>query len=643
MTKFAQITSRFNDLVSDFSDFKELDKGAEYDRYPEVMRIEKSFRELAAHMQTKNLKLDPLFISNLSILFQKYADAIWDFNKSEKLISFLEKIAILFPHEHRHIMTYFDSYFSRRDEQKSLLLKGDIQSGKTAVMILVSLCYLTCDRDVIIILRNSLDDVLQFTERFQTFVSALKRIRYFDHRFIIAPRNRSAPAHSCVFVVNYMKTNLRKLYGNLTFRNMSNSVMITDEADMRDDDKDAEYNLLRKNVGLSLFVSATVQDILTADWGIRGSDVMCLAQNPNYRGLDNLQIIESDDLFWTLCDIAIDQDYKTARANHPKIVLLNVDRELRAMKTIYDQLTKNSFKLSDFDCSSALPKEMSDICSILYTGDGIRFSHSSFGEIVKTNILLKDVLLWLAQNGGAKRFPNIVVVAGDMARRGINFACHDSTNRDNCWHLTHQILFGKDGSTCSMVVQACRILGNHGDDIPLKLYCSENTRDKILKSYKLSEAVTRIFSENETKYCGDKTSLTKVACSNLPVCRADKPERYLRKGERTAFKWVRRGKPTILDASEPAPQEKNKDMAAIESLFSKWSRDKNLKVSKFLYSIDPRRLYTTKEISTEFPYISLSHYFGEGSKYGKGLVLEKTQSGIRLSPDFIHLFEKYFR
>jgi hypothetical protein len=549
----------------------------------------------------------------------------------------------LFPHEYKHIITYFDSYFCRTDKQTSLLLQGDIQSGKTAVMILTALCYLTSNSDVVVVLRNSLDDVTQFTERFETYVSAFKSIKYSDQRFVIAPRNKKAPAHPCVFVVNYMKMNLKKLHSKLAARNSKTSAMIIDEADLRTND--AEFNLLRKRMNICLFVSATVQDILTTNWNIRCFDVLRLAQNPSYRGLEDLKIIthtlvDADDLFWTLCDIAIDQECKLIRPEHPKIVLLNVDRKISAMTDIYQQLTANSFKLNCLDCHSALPKEMQDVCSILYTGNGIRLYHSSLGEIVKTNILLKEVLLWLAQTGGANRFPNIVIVSGDMARRGINFACHDPLDQNNSWHLTHQILMGRDNSTCAMVVQACRILGNHGDNIPLKLYCSESTKDKIIKSYRLSEAVTGIFSDRDNKFCRDKTIFTKEACAALPICRADRPDKYLRKGVRTAFRWVNRGEETIFDA--PA-QQGIVNLQVMESLFEKWGREKHLQVSKFLHSIDPYKAYTVKEISREFPYVQLGHYFGEGSKYGKGQIFTRCLDVIQVAPDLVCLFQKYLK
>jgi hypothetical protein len=88
MSKYTQITTRFADLVSDF---QSLSNGFDNERFAEISRLEKEFHSLASFMQQTNLKSDALYISNLSMLFQKYADAIWDSNKSEKLLSFLEK------------------------------------------------------------------------------------------------------------------------------------------------------------------------------------------------------------------------------------------------------------------------------------------------------------------------------------------------------------------------------------------------------------------------------------------------------------------------------------------------------------------------------------------------------------------------
>lgn len=506
-----------------------------------------------------------LYTSKLVELYQSIITELFGFMPEEHLKSLLEIFAELYPFETIHIKKYLETYKFLSLSKDRILLKGDVQSGKTAMMILTAMCYLVCNRDVVFIVRNKNDDKIQLCKRFELFVRDLQEKKnYTNKNFQIIKKIENAPTDSnCVFVEIYRKDNIEKLHTILKTRNPESAVLFVDEADSRDDTTDSEFIDLCNLTGTNLLVSATVQDILVSKWGIRGDTIIPLITSNSYRGINTLKFIckenlnETDELFWTICDIAVDTDYLRIRPEHPKILLISIDRTLSVMDNLYDQFKFNRFEIGTQMVQ--LPQEMKDICVIEYTGKGIQMFHWSLnrheikncknGQIIfKKDIAIKDVLLWLAKNGGYVRFPNIVIISGDMASRGINFACWDPEEPKNNWHITHQILMKTKNSSCSTVIQACRILGNHGDNIPLKLYTNKECEEKIKKGNQLTrELIDCITNEQNPFYKTEwKNRYTHEICTHIPIRKSDKPGKFLaKKSEKKCFNLVGDYEPAI--------------------------------------------------------------------------------------------------
>jgi hypothetical protein len=213
------------------------------------------------------------------------------------------------------------------------------------------------------------------------------------------------------------------------------------------------------------------------------------------------------------------------------------------MHLLFHAFTQNTLFI-DTKTETNLPNALHNLCTIAYSGSGIQIHHSTLqktelekhfklkyftnGKALIKKASIKQVLLWLKQHGGKDRFSNIVIIAGDMASRGINFACHD-TDRIN-WHITHQILIKSDTTNASTIVQALRILGNHGDDIPLKLYTTAKLKEIILKSYQLTnELVHCIISKNHPYYQSeyDEKSTDEI-CKFIPLHYQTIPRKFLK-------------------------------------------------------------------------------------------------------------------
>lgn len=505
------------------------------------------FISVADEMRAMKVENSPMKLAELYAAYRTFTDAFCSFSGELYLRELFELLSVQYPFEFDNIRKHMPLYDFTNYEKHNLLIKGDVQSGKTAIMVICSLCYLLCGRDVAVLCRNSLGDVNQFIDRFEDTVAALEALGFRNKNFRVARRGRPLTRDPCLFVYNYSEQNVKSLLTVLRARAIGTTVLFVDEADLRSGTQKA-FVSLQTQVSKTVFVSATVQDILVSKWSIHTDHVVKLAPRPWYKGVNALTFIENptlkgDELFYTLCDIAIDLDHRRALPTHPKIVLITIDRAKAVMDAFYERFKMGEFTLTN-NFVAKLPNEMSNVCIISYTGEGIKMAHDGAELIFAPRQVPKSIgraLLWLAQNGGVVRFPNIVILAGDLASRGINFACYDSGRPENNWHLTHQILMNK--RTCASAIQGLRILGNHRDDIPLKLYTTSACAEQIRKSQKLTDALVNTMANDEYK-----GMTTREAVREMPVRRQDKPEKYLtRESESRALKLVANNAPSIFE------------------------------------------------------------------------------------------------
>ena len=499
-----------------------------------------------------------------------HAEAM-SFSPEEALKHLISKIEELYPNEAKHMQKYINVYeFYKGDS--NMLVKGDIQSGKTMIMVLTSLCYLVCNRDVIIVVRNKLDDKKQFIERFKQVVEDLKE-HYYTHPNFTLFDSGSLPSHACAFVEIYHKNNLNKLYSQIRGRNLIDAVIYIDEADLRGNYTEQIF----KSVGKNLFVSATVQDIVTAKWNIRAEHITRLTTPSSYKGISDLNMFTRDltnpeELFYTFCDIAVDKDYQV-REDHPKIALVSIDKTLVAIDRVINWFLEDEFPIDDKEVKYKFPKEIKNRFIIKYTGKGIELYPSLKNERPNTSSM-KDTLRWMSQNGGKERFPNIFIVAGCMADRGINFA--DYVSR---WHLTHQVLLKSKSSTCANIQQSCRILGIHSDDIPLKLYTTNETKEKLRKSFHLSENILEQLEETKTP----ENYVDRICKEEVAINKDDIPDKFLARGKVHKLFQVYR-------------EENEEDLVSIERKFRKWSQERSTKISQFVRLLNPDKMYSKSEL-----------------------------------------------
>jgi hypothetical protein len=396
-------------------------------------------REEFAQLEKKFKSMRAILVETADeLVFQEYAAVharllqLCAQNLRAVLEAILEKLAAVEPHTVAQIRAEL-ALFSFDDESKrTILLKGELQSGKTAAIVVLALCYSVCSNTVSVVLRNRTADKRQFEER-------LKQIS----RKVGIKRTRG------INVVIYSEANCKKL---LVATDGNRNVLIADEADMRA--VEGSFLKLKKKSRISIMVSATVQDILVEPWDIQGSSVFTLAPPSSYRGLDRIdyEIDENlrsmEGLFYRLCDIAI--------ATNPVALVVSENR-LVNLGELARRLRENSFEIDGAVYS--LPDQARERTVILFTGEGIDF-YSTDADAWKTidakpkemdgfyrfeNTELCVVMRGCRLRGDSATF----IVSANLASRGINFTTRDERNL----HLTHMILDKPDSSTCANITQ----------------------------------------------------------------------------------------------------------------------------------------------------------------------------------------------
>lgn len=526
-----------------------------------LRKLNSSFHEQSSYIREKGLFNNPLYVCRLKDIYQQMFDIIFSFSMEDKLKSLLDIYLELYPKEREQILLFQQQYTFQDPQDKTILVQGDVQSGKTSMMILTAFIYLIYDRDVVFLFRNKTDDKKQFVNRFNGFVEKLREKNYHNQNFMVVDRRDKIPNHACVFVDIYSKSNVHAILQKVQRRSPENSVLYIDEADIRDDTRDTEFKQLVDCIGTKLFVSATVQDILVSKWNVRGADVIPLLQSDKYRGIEDTQFIEMIEDEHGRVDIqsaihqVITEEWNYAL--HPKILLLSMDRTVQMINKTHKELIRNHICV-DEDLTLPLIEPLENPCILSYTGSGITiFSEhitlqdmkEAFGkckqvgrQTFKVRVQIKDVLKWLSENGGRAVYPTIIIIAGDMASRGINFACH-SERVDNRWHLTHQIGVKSKNASCATLNQFMRIFGNHGDDIPLKFYSTKDVWTRIQKSYTLSKELVKTI-RGETQFSHEQfvELNTKEICKQLPIRKDTLPKKFIVKQKlKDAFKVVTSG------------------------------------------------------------------------------------------------------
>jgi hypothetical protein len=313
--------------------------------------------------------------------------------------------------------------------------------------------------------------------------------------------------------------------------------------------------------------------------------------------------------------------------------------------------------------------------------------------IIKQNVLISGkfylfkntspsfVKEWLYNNGGVTKYPRIITLAGALASRSISFG---AANYEECknknriwWHLTEMYLCAsKKMDQPELLQTAGRLCVVAKDSVSLKLYTTESVHEDLIKAYWVQEELI------ERATCIQNQKYIAQSIKNLPISDKKLSSRTLTKKvkyelnkvtqaeDRANGGWweecdyLRRNADSdeimtdeYEDCDTEPESEPEPDMDTItipieeyerltKKMFPRWAKASS-KISNFMHSLDPRKMYTQEEIRAELArhqiknLNSVTHSIIT-TKRGYGQILYVSTCGYQLYPELRNDFKRFF-
>jgi hypothetical protein len=363
-------------------------------------------------------------------------------------------------------------------EERKIIVKGYVQSGKTTFMLCNAVRYLMNGVSSVIVLRNATGDQTQIKLRLRGLQEELKELT--GESIDLCPNtsciDSGAPG---LFVVIGNSSRLLSLNKDLRKHPNFNFALFVDEADSNDtgsNKRTDELYFLKEKAIKMFFISATILDIslakadeepvvidltideeaeaLSEDLPEEPQRVHMLCEVPHYMGIEKLvhrtlpeEALpcnkKDDDPFELDPNLApfIEKwkgfephHLKLFSQFHPQHCLLSCGTVIRCQQNMFVRCARDA-----------------DSVVILYNGDGIDLYHKSLvGDSIvlvvdggrkvtggkkcswfdgahsfNKNVGISEMLGWLKRNGGVDKFPRIITISGKLAGRGISFVSDD--------------------------------------------------------------------------------------------------------------------------------------------------------------------------------------------------------------------------
>jgi hypothetical protein len=177
-------------------------------------------------------------------------------------------------------------YLTRFLENRYIAVKGQVQSGKTAFMICVSMMTLLTGLDVVIVLRNSNSDLQQIQSRLELF---RREIEFRFQKSFQLTTSKKPKANDSPQIVLALANGIS--LDKVLAITQKNYMLIVDEADHIDSGtqtrKSVVLPMLKHQAHCAIGVSATVMDLLGKEQ-LLPKDLVLLNPPENYRGIPHI-------------------------------------------------------------------------------------------------------------------------------------------------------------------------------------------------------------------------------------------------------------------------------------------------------------------------------------------------------------------
>jgi hypothetical protein len=441
---------------------------------------------------------------------------------------------------------------------KTFPVFGAIQSGKTNFMITSAVWFALNGKSSIIVVRNYTDDSDQIEFRIKSYNKLLQKsltqAGLPSNLFSIETVNENKINSQVlsgetpkIMISLCNRTALQKITSKITEQENRKYVLFIDEADLLhktvigteltnkgEKAVSVELDFLQVSAFCTFAVTGTVLDNILKD-GVKPQDLIVLKCPTTYKNHSNFlveylekpckfttnvnhNILENDPNITSFLDdfIRLKPINTFYRELSPNYCLMRVSNVIKPMNNLFDFIADN----------------YKEIATIVYTGEGTKLYHKNLENIDritlsnniksekngKYHIFKKGgnpqfVLEYLKKNGGVKKYPHIITIAGDLASRGISYGSADFSecvkNQQLGWHLTRMYAtFCKNTDVPEMLQITGRLCISANDGIPLYLHMKEEDHETMLKSYHLTQELCFRVKKNQALDIMTKDFLT---------------------------------------------------------------------------------------------------------------------------------------
>lgn len=543
-------------------------------------------------------------------------------------------------------------------DTKNKIVKGFMQSGKTWVMLCISMYYyIKYNLSTVIILQNSTSAEKQFLKRasqiFKEYNINIDRVKKIPKELL---EDVSTPK---IMISLRNSKELEFFLENYIY----DFSLIIDESDFNDSGFTSEVERKLTDIkDRSLYIWNVTATALTSLMknDIDAGNVAVLPRPEFYKDLPNITFVKLDEKTQTCTSI---HDDPITRDPYLKTYLENFSSSKPFVCSFYssDKETRHPrytlIKIGNavepqLKLSNYIYENYPDIITITYNGgnygltcrgnnlpqksfiiNNIRSKYSNNIHIFN-NLHIGCFITYL-QRRGVDSFPRIIVIAGKMADRGISFCSNLYSRHTLTWHLTEMYFIASKTMNQSNLLQcAGRLCGKFADDIPLVLYT--NASNDIIKSYYIQEELI----ERCKKTCLSKNILMNQAIPEEPIAKSKCSKRKVTNGVECSLNKV------SDDRDEGGwnwNRDKDKvsttpDLDKVITAYRK-TGSKVRKIIDYLLTLDSHTA-TEEQLRTvldgKFQYDNYTKWDDQHSKYG---ILKKKGASFKLSEEIIKLFK----
>jgi thymidine kinase len=437
------------------------------------------------------------------------------------------------------------------DEYTYKMVYSPMQSGKSMMLICKAIEYANENMNVVLVVRDYKMDFMQIKRR---ILDTMSDIRVLIKNKTIKKNMRSIEILACkevkkrdieqgrniiIMMANQSQYNrLDRLYKLEDLEQIAKTVILIDEIDANIKRQTSKLGLKLMsnehwNVAQRIGVSATAAGLIFSDYQLESAQLIVLTPNEDYKGVEKLdieEISENKEQMMNIYNAIARTEHRFESANgkaHPYIILNKTKREKEEQlklgwelyDTYYEEMIEGKRNVNEWIhviVNSDGVKIISDVVlykvhkknvtingqvQVEYTkkltnqeyeiDDGcyiIREDISAVLQILKVNLERT-----MTKRQIQKTVINIV--GGQCLSRGISVV-----SRDYHWHLNSEYYVCGKATDCGTILQALRVCGIYKDNIPLKLWTTNNIRTHIRGYHTLQEKVMKVMKAQEDDF-----------------------------------------------------------------------------------------------------------------------------------------------